>query len=201
MKISDLNKLDWRQDKDLLTIERKLSGLSDLESQSRTRLDELQRVVRDAEDGLVQARVARMLNETSGENEEAIHARLSAARREIADLQADIEATKLAKERLQPLVAVAASEARLRVACQLLQPYKETAESLRAVLRKAVELNQLARAIHDHVVQHNLGGEIVGNKSLQPLTQLVAWGALSDAGGRLGGQYEYWCENTDKIFR
>lgn len=201
MKISDLNRLDWRQDKDLLTIERKVSGLSDLESQSRTRLEELQRVVCDAEDGLVQARVARMLNETSDEKEEAIHARLSAARREIADLQADIEATKLAKERLEPLVAVAASEARLRVACQLLQPYKETAESLRAVLSKAVELNQLARAIHDHVVSYNLSGEIVGNESLRPLTQLVAWGALSDASGRPGGQYEYWRDNVDKIFR
>lgn len=200
MKIDDLKKMDWGQDKNLLALERKLAGLSDLESRASIRLAELQEIIRAAEDSLVQARVARMLNETSDEQEAVLHERLSASRREIADLQADIEATKLAKKRLEPSLAAAASEARLRMAQMLLAPYKETTESLQALLRKAVELNQLLHAIHTYTVKHNLGGEIVGNEVLKPLTMLAAWNHLSQISGQPSGDYAYWDSYVSAIF-
>ena len=200
MRVEDLNKLDWRQDKGLLAIERKLAGLSDLESQARARLAELDQTIRTAEASLVQARVARMLDEASGEQESVIHERLSASRREIADLQADLEATKIAKKRMEPSLAAAASEAKLRVAHMLLGPYKETAESLQALLRKAVELNQLLCAVHEFTVKHNLGGEIVGNKVLKPLSMQAGWSRLSQIDGQPSGDYAYWDSYVKAIF-
>lgn len=201
MKIDDLNKLDWREDTNLRAIERKLSGLSDLESQARKRSAELQQAIQAAEASLVQARVARMLDETSGESEETIHAQLSAARQELDEVQADLEATKLVKTRLAPSVAAAASEARLRVACQLLNPYREATEAMQALLKKAIALNQFVHAVHAYTVQHGLGGEIAGNKTLKPLTQLAAWNALSDVSGRPSGGYTYWDQVTSEMFR
>lgn len=201
MKVDDLQKMDWKQDRNLLAIERKLAGLSNLEIQARGRLAELQEIIRTAEASLVQARVARMLDETSDEQEAAIHERLSASRREMVDLQADIEATELAKKQLEPSLAAAASEAKLRVAYMLLPAYKETTEALQALLQKAVELNQLLHAIHEFMVKGNINGAVVGVKVLKPITMLTAWNELSIRGGQPGGQYAYWDRYVTEIFK
>lgn len=200
MRIADVAKLDWKQDKDLLAVERKMDGMIQRESQCLSRLAWLEKSIRESEESLIQARVATLLEESSGEQQEVIQQRLSSCRGEIEELQADLEAIRLAKKKLEPAVASAQFEAKLRLAQILMAPYRETAESLRGVLEKAAELNRILHQVHTLTVKQKLTDVIHGNKAMKPLSMLAAWNLLTVPDGRISSEFQYWRDYLDKIF-
>lgn len=200
MRIADLEKMDWKTDRELLALQRKMETLIERETAARSRLAELNQIVNEAEAALVECRAAALLSEASDEQEGVIRERLSSSRQEIADLQGSLEALKLARARLEPVVEAAASEARLRLAQMLLGPYREIAESLREMLEKAAELNRMLHFIHRMTVKQNLRSEIYGNPVLKPLSLLAAWNLLTNQNGQLSGEFQYWVQYLDKIF-
>lgn len=116
------------------------------------------------------------------------------------DLQANLEALKLARIRLESAVAAAMSEAKVRVASMLVPLYRDTTEALRAQLEKAAELNKILHVVHSHTLKQDLGQEINGTPALKPLGNLAAWNLLTIHNGNHSQEFEYWCRYTDKIF-
>ena len=120
MKVDDITKLDWKKDKTLMAVQQKLAGFAERETHDRSRLAELEQIVQDSGRSIVQARAAEMLGEKTDESADDIQERVDSARREIVDLQANLEALSLARTRLEPAVKAAASEAKERVAAMLM---------------------------------------------------------------------------------
>ena len=200
MKVDDITKLDWKKDKTLMAVQQKLAGFAERETQDRSRLAELEQIVQDSGRSIVQARAAEMLGEKTDESADVIQSRLESARREIVDLQANLEALSLARTRLEPAVKAAASEAKERVAAMLMPMYRDTTEALRAQLEKAAELNKLLHIVHSHTLKQDLRQEVNGNPVLKPLGSLAAWNLLTIPNGNHSQEFEYWCRYTDKIF-
>lgn len=200
MKIDDIMKLDWKRDKDLLAVQQKLTGLTDRETQDRTRLTELDQIIQDAERSLVQAMAAELLNETADEPAEEIQERLNAARREIVDLHTNSQALKLAQQRLEPALEAAKSEARLRVASTLAPLYQKTTEALRELLAKAAEVNQLLHVIHTQALKCELRRETHAHPGLKPLGFPMALNVLGLAGGKPSPELKLWHDHVDRLF-
>lgn len=200
MKVEDISKLDWRSDRNVRALEGKKASLIEREAQGRARLAELEEIVRKGEASLVQVRAAILLDQEADETAEAVQQRVSSCQQEMREIQADLQATQLARTKLEPTIEAAGSEARLRLAQLLQQPYRETAESLRAVIEKAVELNKVLHAIHALTVKQNLRSEISASPDLKPLSLLAAWNLLSAPNGSLSGELQYWNGYIDKIF-
>ncbi|MBX9658572.1 MAG: hypothetical protein K2X00_08385 [Nitrospiraceae bacterium] len=200
MRIEDVSKLDWTTDGNLRALEGKKAALIERETQGRARLAELEKIVREGETSLVQVRAAILLDEEADEAEDDVQQRVSLCQQEMQAIRADLQATQLARTKLEPTIEAAASEARLRVAQLLLQPCRETAESLRALLNKAIELNNVLHAIHRHVVRDGIAQELYATPELKPLTMLCAWNELSQPNGNVGGGLQYWTTYLDKIF-
>ncbi len=199
MRIEDVNKLDWKLDRNVRALEGRKASLVEREAQGRARLAELEKIVREGEASLVQVRAAILLDEEVDEPEAEVQQRVSSCQQEQRAIRADLEATQLARTKLEPTIEAAASEARLRVAQQLLQPYRETAESLRAILDKAVELNDVLHAVHRHVAKDGITRELYGIPEFKPLTMLCAWNELSLPNGNVGGGLQYWRTYCDTI--
>lgn len=200
MRIDDVNKLDWKADRNVRALEGRKASLIERETQGRARLAELEKTVREGEASLVQVRAAILLDEEPEEAEEAVQQRVSSCQQEMRTILADMQATQLARTKLEPTIEAAASEARLRIAQQLLQPYRETAESLRAILDKAVELNDVLHAVHRHMVKGGITQELYAIPEFKPLTMLCAWNELSQPNGTVGGGLQYWRTYCDTIF-
>ncbi|MBC7837454.1 MAG: hypothetical protein H7Y39_02255 [Nitrospiraceae bacterium] len=199
MRFEDVKKIDWKQDPDLLAVERKMAGLAERETKERARLEALGHIVRDAEESLVQCRAAMLLNEPTKETEKAIQQRLNSARLEISEIEGGLVALKIAQNRLGPTVEAAAEEARLRVAASLLAPYRQTVSNLKALLTKAAEENRVLHEIHNLAVRQQLARELGGNKALKPLTMLLAWNFLTHPNGTDAGEFQYWKKYVDSI--
>ena len=200
MKIDEITKLDWKKDKNLIAVQQKLAGLAERETKEHARLEELEQIIHRSERLLVQTRADEMLGETSDESAETIQSRVESARRETTDLQTSLQALKLARTRLEPVVATAVSEAKERVAAMLMPVYQDTAEALRTQLEKAAELNKILHIVHSHTLKQDLRQEIHGNPVLKPLGNLAAWNLLTIPNGNHSQEFEYWCRYTDKIF-
>lgn len=181
-------------------MQQKLEGFADRETHDRSRLAELEQIVKDSGRSIVQARAAALLSEKSDEFAEVIQSRLESARREIDDLHANLEALSLARTRLEPAVEAAKSEAKVRVAGMRVPLYQDTAEALRAQLEKAAELNKILHIVHSHTLKQDLRKEIHENPVLKPLGSLAAWNLLTIPNGNHSQEFEYWRRYTDKIF-
>ena len=180
MKVDDITKLDWKKDKTLMAVQQKLAGFAERETQDRSRLADSSRSSKTQGGSIVQARAAEMLGEKTDESADEIQERLESARREIVDLQANLEALSLARTRLEPAVKAAASEAKERVAAMLMPMYRDTTEALRAQLEKAAELNKLLHVVHSHTLKQDLRQEVNGNPVLKPLGLIGGMESLDD---------------------
>ena len=76
MKIDDITRLDWKKDKNLIAVQQKLAGFAERETQDRSRLAELELIVRESGRSIVQARAAALFSEKSDESAEVIQSRL-----------------------------------------------------------------------------------------------------------------------------
>ena len=199
MRVDDVKKIDWKQDPDLLAVERKMAALVERGKLSSTRLVELGHIVGDAEESLNHCRAAMLLNEPTNEPEKVIQQRIASSRLEISEIEGGLVTLTLAQKRLEPAVEAAAEEARLRVAASLLAPYRQTFSNLKALLTKAAEENRVLHEIHNLAVRQQLARELGGNKALKPLTMLLAWNFLTHPNGTDAGEFQYWKKYVDSI--
>lgn len=199
MKLEDVRKIDWRQDSDLLAVERKMAALVERSNRSSARLAELAQIVRDAEESLNHCRAAMLLSEPTSEPETVIQQRIASSRLEISEIEGGLVALTLAQTRLEPVVKAAAEEARLRVATSLLAPYRQTVSNLKALLTKAAEANRVLHEIHNLASKQQLARELGGNKALKPLTLLLAWNFLTHPNGNDAGEFQYWTRYVDTV--
>ncbi|MEO7863585.1 MAG: hypothetical protein ABIU05_24740 [Nitrospirales bacterium] len=199
MRVDDVKKIDWKQDPDLLAVERKMAGLAERETKERARLEALGHVIHDAEESVIQCRANMLLNEPTKETEKAIQQRLNAARLEISEIEGSLAALKIAKHRLEPTVEAAGGEARLRIAMSLLAPYRQSVANLKALLTKAAEENRVLHEIHNLAAKQRLASELGGNTTLKPLTLLLAWNFLTHPNGTDAGEFQYWKKYVDSI--
>ena len=200
MKVVDLEKLNWRNDRDFVAVEGKLSRLEERERQRRNRLAELEVIVRDSEASLVRARVEALMEESTSQAVGTIQQDLQAYQKEIAEIREELDAVELAKRKLQRDSEAAAAEAKLRVAESLLQPYIDTARTLRARLDEAVEINEQLRTIHAFIVKQGITSEIHGNAALKPLVMQAEWRMLSTEKGERNPVFQYWLTQYESTF-
>lgn len=190
MRVEDLEKMNWREDSDYLDAERKLHRLREREAQARARLTELERTVKESQEALVQLRVSLLLEEGSDEQGGKIQQQLKAQQEEITEVRLQIDATKLAEQKLATAVQDAASQAKSRLVEKLRGPYLDTAQELLELIDAAVELNSLLDAIHLKVTRDNLTRD-------KPLAMAASWDILRPI---KGGALEYWRTRHDAVF-
>lgn len=198
MKIADVKKMDWKQDMDLLVVERKAASLSERVTMSVARLTELGKIIHDAEKALIQSRAATLLDDPPDEPEKVVLERISSARLEISEIDGNLAALRLAQAKLQPAIAAAEAEARMRLAASLVAPYLRTVANLKALLTQAVEANRVLHEIHNLAVRQGLAGEIGRNPAIRPLGNCLAWNRLTTQSGDEGGEFANWKTYCDQ---
>lgn len=200
MRIEDVEKLDWRQDSDYRAAERKMQRLAERETHARTRLAELETLVRESEKSLVQTRVAALLEESNDGLHGKIQQQLNAHRVEIAEMREELDAIKLAKEKFGPAVQEAAVQAKLRLGKTVLGPYTETAQGLRELLDRAIELNMLLDAIHARLMKEGVIRELYGRPELKSLTLPASFEILGVVNGSRHSSLQHWLSRHDNSF-
>jgi len=199
MNIEKLEGLDWKNDENLLGVQKKIAGLTDRERLALQRRETLVQVILAGDEALVAGRVSVMLGEEAAESEADIEARIAPCKRDVIAIDADIQAIKLAQDRLVVAQKDAAHEAKLRVAAMILPPYREIAEELRASLTDSLELCRKLHRIHHLACKQDFRRDIIGTDLAIALnSRPLGWIGLALPDGTVNPDLKFWFAQVEK---
>lgn len=199
MDISEVEKMNWKQDPAYVDASAKLQRITARGQEIDQRLCELKALITDEDRELIEARAGVLLGENPENSVEAIEHRLLSFREELTRLEVESAPIASAVAKLQAALLEIEKQAKARLAKPIEATIRATVEALFVCLNHAADLNSELHRLHRHSQRQDLKSAMTGTPSFKLLISSYAWCFLTQPNGEPSLDFRAWCKLVEPM--